>query len=72
MTDADRTDPAPSRGPATVREVEAAARELFGLDRLRDGQAEAMTAVLSGRDVLAGRTRSGASPIGWGRSGRSP
>ena len=43
-------------------DVQAVARETFGLDELRDGQAEAMSAVVAGRDVLA------VMPTGHGKS----
>src|SRR5690606_21067459 len=43
-------------------DVQDVARESFGLEELRDGQAEAMSAVVAGRDVLA------VMPTGHGKS----
>lgn len=49
-------------GATTSKQVRALARETFGFERLRPGQAEAVAAVLDGRDTLA------VLPTGSGKS----
>lgn len=46
------TDGATAPGAPTLAEVRTTAREVFGWDRLRPGQAEAISALLDGHDVL--------------------
>ncbi|WP_435738148.1 RecQ family ATP-dependent DNA helicase [Cellulosimicrobium sp. PMB13] len=46
------TDGTTTPGPPTLAEVRTTAREVFGWERLRPGQAEAISALLDGHDVL--------------------
>jgi ATP-dependent DNA helicase RecQ len=52
----------PSRRARTTADIQRAARELLGLDELLPGQAQAIRAVLDGRDTLA------VLPTGGGKS----
>jgi ATP-dependent DNA helicase RecQ len=51
-----------SQNPGVIASAERALREVFGLDEFRPGQAEVVSAMLAGRDVLS------VAPTGSGKS----